>query len=134
MRHVLAHLWVLAISGLLSGTAAADVTQAVARAKSGTFDATGAVRCAQEVGQFLGTCNARVARAGGSAAVVVTFPNGFRRMLMFSEKRFLRGNPTMSGVGTDTDWQQSGDIYIVRVDDQRFELPRALVDGDEAAR
>ena len=114
----------------LPGTAGADVSTAAERAKSGEFDATGEVRCAQEVGQSLGTCGAMVARAGGSASVVVTFPNGFSRTLTFSDREFLRGNATMSGVGTDTDWRLSDGMYHVRVDDQRFELPETLVFGD----
>lgn len=79
-------------------TAGADAAAAATRAKSGAYDAAGDVRCAQEVGQLLGTCAAKVARAGGSAVVVVTFPNGFARMLTFSDGAFLRGNATMSGV------------------------------------
>jgi len=36
----------------------------------------------------------------------------------------------MSGVGTDTEWHLSDGIYFIRVDDQRFELPEALVFGN----
>jgi len=115
---------------MLPGIAAADITKATGRAKSGAFDATGGVRCAQEVGQPLGPCKAGVARANASAVVVVTFPNGFSRMLMFSDRQFLRGNATMSGVGTDMEWRLSDGVYSVRVDDQRFELPETLVFGD----
>lgn len=114
----------------LPGSAGADVSEAAKRAKSGEFETAGEVRCAQEVGQSLGTCDAMVARADRSAAVVVTFPNGFSRTLTFSGREFLRGNATMSGVGTDTDWRLDGGMYHVRVDDQRFELPEALVFGD----
>jgi hypothetical protein len=35
----------------------------------------------------------------------------------------------MSGVGTDTDWSMAAGVFIIRVDDQRFELPEALVFG-----
>ena len=112
------------------GAAGADASAASKRAKSGDFEAAGEVRCAQEVGQSLGPCGAKVARASGSAAVVVTFPNGFERTLTFSDGEFLRGNATMSGVGTDTDWRLDGGLFYVRVDDQRFELPEALVFGD----
>lgn len=121
---------VLASIALFPGTAAGDPMAATARAKSGEFDATGTVRCAQEVGQALGDCTAKVARADGSAAVVVSFPNGFARILTFSDKTFLRGNATMSGVGTDTDWSLSDGMFHVRVDDQRFVLPEALVLGN----
>ena len=115
---------------MLPGIAAGDIIIANDRAKAGSFDATGKVRCAQEVGQSMGTCDAAVARASGSAAVIVTFSNGFRRTLTFSDNKFLRGNPTMSGVGTDTDWRLSDGVYHVRVDDQRFELPKTLVFQD----
>ncbi|NNF92456.1 MAG: hypothetical protein HKM96_13790, partial [Boseongicola sp.] len=63
-------------------------------------------------------------------AVVVTFPNGFARTLTFDGGDFVRGNATMSGVGTDTDWRLSDGTYFVRVDDQRYELPAALVFGE----
>ena len=77
------------------------------------------------------TCAAAVARASDSAAaVVVTFPNGFARTLIFDDGVFVRGNPTMSGVGTDMEWHLSDSMYFVRVDDQRFELPEALVFGE----
>ncbi|SNS76599.1 hypothetical protein [Tropicimonas sediminicola] len=115
---------------LSAGAIAADTMAATKRARSGDFDATDEVRCAQEVGQALGTCGASVARVDGSAAVTVTFPNGFARMLTFSEGAFLRGSATMSGVGTDIDWSLSDGVYTIRVDDQRFDIPDALVIGD----
>ncbi|MEM7041174.1 MAG: hypothetical protein AAF543_00040 [Pseudomonadota bacterium] len=121
---------VLIFIAALPSAAGADVSAAAKHAKSGEFEAAGEVRCAQEVGQSLGTCGAKVARASGSAAVVVTFPNGFSRTLTFSDGKFLRGNATMSGVGTDTDWRLDGGFFNVRVDDQRFELPETLVFGE----
>lgn len=121
----------LVVNAALAISAAADAADAAARAKTGEFDATYEIRCAQEVGQALGSCKAEVARSGAAdAAVVVTFPNGFARILTFEDGKFLRGNATMSGVGTDTDWRRSDGIYHVRVDDQRFEFPEALVFGD----
>ena len=118
------------IIAAMAGSAGADVAQAAKRARSGDFDAAGTVRCAQEVGQALGNCGAQVARAGTSAAVVVSFPNGFARTLTFAEGAFLRGNATMSGVGTDTEWHLTDGTYHIRVDDQRFELAETLVAGD----
>lgn len=120
---------VLITVALFPGLALGDIMLASARARSGDFDARGEARCAQEVGQSLQTCAVAVARAVGSAAVVVTFPNGFARTLSFSDRQFLRGNATMSGVGTDTDSSLSAGVYSIRVDDQRFELPEALVFG-----
>ncbi|WP_299782157.1 hypothetical protein [uncultured Roseobacter sp.] len=128
MRNALPLVLILtvALPGMVSGDAAAVKD----RARSGSFDSTGEVRCAQEIGQSLGACSAAVARTDGSAAIVVTFANGFARTLLFSDGEFLRGNATMSGAGTDTDWQLSHGIYHVRVDDQRYEIPDALIIGD----
>lgn len=124
-----AHAIVLITAALFPGLALADLMLANARARSGDFDATGEARCSQEAGQSLDTCAVAVARAGGSAAVVVTFGNGFARTLTFEDRQFLRGNATMSGVGTDTDWGLSSGVFSIRVDDQRFELSEALVFG-----
>ncbi|WP_299611661.1 hypothetical protein [uncultured Tateyamaria sp.] len=121
---------VFAIIALLPSAVAADMRTATKRAKSGDFDATTQVRCAQEVGEPLGSCDAAAAQSERSAAVVVTFQNGFARTLMFSDGAFIRGNATMSGSGTDMDWTLSDQTYSIRVDDQRFEIPEALVDGE----
>ena len=101
------------------------------RARKRDFDAVGDIACAQEKGQSLGTCKIAAARSGGGdATLVVTFPNGFARDLYFRHGEFMRAGATMSGVGTDMDWSLSGGIYEVRVDDQRFEIPVALVIGE----
>ncbi|WP_227271588.1 hypothetical protein [Roseobacter weihaiensis] len=120
----------LTLIAVFPDASAADMDAATDRAKSKDFNAIGEVLCAQDVGQSLGTCSAAVARVGGCAAVVVTFTNGFARTLQFSDGEFLRGNATMSGAGTDTEWRLSHGLYHVRVDDQRFEIPAALVIGD----
>lgn len=120
---------VLITAALFPGLALADSMLAAKRARSGDFDARGEARCAQEVGQSLEACSVAVARAAGSAAVVVRFPNGFARTLTFEGRQFLRGDATMSGVGTDTDWHLTAGVFSIRVDDQRFELSEALVFG-----
>ena len=98
------------------------------RVRKHDFDERGEIRCAQERGQALSTCTVGVARGGGGdATVVVTFPNGFARTLYFVHGEFTSANATMSGVGTDTDWQIDGGLHMIRVDDQRYELPQALI-------
>jgi len=120
--------YVVAAALVMPSITSAEGLEATERARAGSFDVRGEVACAQEVGQTMGTCTAAVARVGNSAAaVVVTFPNGFARTLIFEDRIFVRGNPTMSGVGTDTDWRVSDGTHLVRVDDQRFELPEGLV-------
>jgi len=101
------------------------------RARNRDFDATGEIPCAQEQGQALGKCRVAVARSdGGDATAVVTFPNGFARGHYFVHGEFVAASATMSGVGTDTDWRLESGLHYIRVDDQRYELPDALVFGD----
>ena len=114
-------------TGFLPCVAAAEPTAALKLARSGDFDTIFEVRCAQDVRQQTVVCRAAVARAGDAAAVVVTFPNGFAQTLTLADGKFLRGNPTMSGVGTDTEWRLTDGTFYIRVDDQRFELPARLV-------
>ena len=112
------------------GTIATGRDDSKARARRHNFDAEDKIPCAQEQGQTLGTCRAAVARSGGGdATVVVTFSNGFSRELYFTHGEFIRGSSTMSGVGTDTDWRADENVYSIRVDDQRFEVPVELVIG-----
>ena len=131
MRTVLRPGPITTFAILLAGASDADVMDATRNAKAGEFVASDDVACAQEVGEELGVCSAKVARDDAdAAAVVVTFPNGFSRILTFEGGAFLRGNTTMSGVGTDTEWSLDDGLYRIRVDDQRFELPKALVARD----
>lgn len=99
------------------------------RARAGDFDATGTIPCAQNPGEPMGECTFGVARGDPETVVAVTFGNGFRRMLFFEGDAFVRGDTTMSGTGTDTDWHVEGDLHIIRVDDQRYELPAAVISG-----
>lgn len=72
------------------------------------------------------------ARADGSAAVVVKSANGFYSPLPFTGNEFLRGSAALSGAWTDPEWSLSAGVCHVRVDDQRFEVPEALVKVDWA--
>lgn len=100
------------------------------RAGQGDFDASGSLACAQNRAQPMGRCTFGVARSsGGDATVVVTFSNGFKRLLFFAHGRFISGNATMSGNGFDTDWQRDGEHHIIRVDDQRYTLRHAEIFG-----
>ena len=113
------------------GTTPMGLDDSKNRARKRGFDAMGSIACAQEQGQALGTCGAAVARSGGGdATVVATFPNGFARQLYFVQGEFVSASATMSGVGTDTDWRLENGFHVIRVNDQRYELPDVLVFGD----
>ena len=113
------------------GTVPMGPDESLPRARGGDFDAQGQISCAQERGEPMGACSFAVARGGGGdATVVVTFSNGFKRMLSFTHGAFIRADTTMSGSGFDTDWRLEDGLHIIRVDDQRYEFPDALVFGD----
>jgi hypothetical protein len=110
------------------GTVPLGVNDSLRRARNSRFDVGGKILCAQERGQELSECTVGVAQAGGGdATVVVSFPNGFKRSLYFVNGYFVSANTTMSGNGSDTDWQKLGDLHIIRVDDQRYELHDDLI-------
>ena len=112
------------------GVVALGVDTSKRRARKRDFDAESEISCAQERGQSMGKCMAAVARSGGGdATAVVTFPNGFARQLFFVHGEFVRASATMSGVGTDIDWQLLNDVHLIRVDDQRFEVLDTFVSG-----
>lgn len=116
-------LWAL-MAMSVAGAATADQ----AKSRQGAFDAVGQIACSQRRGQAMARCDAVLARgAAGVATVVVTFANGFSRTLFFEAGAFVRGNPTMSGTGRDTDWRIARGIHLIRVDDQRYEIPEDLL-------
>lgn len=122
---------VLLCAVFLPGVAIAQNDAESTRRQEGGLGVNGEVACALSVAETFGTCKAEVARADqGAVSVAVTFSNGFSRTLIFEDGFFMRGNATMSGVGTDTDWRLENGVYHVRIDDQRFEIPKALVEGD----
>ena len=110
------------------GIIARGTDDSARRAKRKNFDVTATVRCAQEQGQELSICRVGVARSeGGDATVAVTFGNGFTRFLYFMNGAFISASATMSGAGRDTDWLLMDEVHFIRADDQRFELPNALL-------
>ena len=100
------------------------------RAGKGQFDATGKIPCAQYVGQPTMQCDFGVARqSGGFATVVVTKPDGMKRVIFFR-----RGIPA----GADTSqadgygefrYEKEGDLHLIRTGEERYEIPDAVVTG-----
>jgi len=86
------------------------------------------IACAQERGETPGQCTYRVKRdENGKTTVTVAFGNGFKRGLFFKDGRFLKASVTMSGVGTDADWNLEDGTHVIRVDGQRYEVPDSLI-------
>jgi len=89
---------------------------------------TEVIACAQEKGEALGECSFKVKQGKeGKVTFTAIFSNGFKRKLFFQDSKFLKASMTMSGTGRDTDWKLTGDMHKIRVDDQRYDIPAALV-------
>lgn len=113
-----------------SGGVAMGEDDSAMRAGQRDFDATGSIPCARSAGQPTGSCEFGVARAGGGwATVVVTFPDGFRRALFFAAGDFAGADASEAGGGFDTESGKEADLYLIRVDDERYEIPQAVVFG-----
>jgi hypothetical protein len=112
------------------GSVAVGPDDSAHHAGQGKFDAIGTVPCAQRSGQPTTHCKFGVARAGGGyATVVITRPDGRTRAIFFR-----MGIP----VGADTSQAdgyrkfkagKESDLHLIRVGDERYEIPDAVVLG-----
>ena len=100
------------------------------RAGEGRFDATGMLPCKQYAGQPTRQCRFGVARApAGSAAVVVTKPDGATRTLFFENGRFLSADTSQAGGYAPYSATRDGDMFVVTVGTERYEIADAVVFG-----
>ncbi len=118
--------------GAEGSAAPAGADDSALRAGRGEFDATApSVPCARGGGPLAAVCELGVARGGGGdATVVVAFPDGFRRALFFAHGEFVSADASEAGGGFDTEWSKdAGGTYRIRVDDELYEFPEAVIFG-----
>lgn len=131
---LLAALLLIAASGSVAATeprshlaqAAPGASRAPAaeRAAAGRFDATGQVPCARQAGQSMGQCAFGVARdGGGTATVVVRYPDGHRRTIRFERGRAVGDGDAGFAVTKDAD------LNMIRIGTERYEIPDAVPFG-----
>ena len=102
----------------------------VVRAGKSVYDAAGLVPCAVGLGAPMAQCTFGVARdKGGSATVVVTKPDGVERILFFAEGAFLSPDTSEAGGGFDHSVSREGDLTLIRVEHERYEIPDAVIFG-----
>jgi len=100
------------------------------RAGMGEYDASGHVRCAQHAGQSMRDCRFQVSReGGGTATVVITRPDGVNRALFFENGRFLSADTSQADGYPDYRGDRRGDMTIVTVGEERYEIPDAVIFG-----
>ncbi len=112
------------------GSAATGPDDSALRAGQGQFDATGQIPCAQSVGQPMTQCEFGVARAGGGyATVVVTRPDGRARAIFFRMGRPIGAGTSQADGMPEFRATKESDLNLIRVGDERYEIPDAVVLG-----
>lgn len=86
--------------------------------------------CRQYAGQPTSQCRFGVARGPvGSAAVVVTRPDGSTRALFFENGRFLSADTSQADGYPPYGATRDGDLFVVTVGTERYEIPDVVVFG-----
>lgn len=90
-----------------------------------SFDATGLVPCATTLGQPTRDCPFGVARDGpGAAGVWIALGEGAERQILFE------GNaPVATNIDAALTYEKQADLFLVRIGDERYEIPEAVVNG-----
>lgn len=94
------------------------------------IDAIGKVPCAQHKGQPATQCDLAVSRTGpGNATVFITLPDGRKRTLYFTGGRATGSDASQADGAESFSTQRESDLNLVRVGEERYEIPDALVSG-----
>ncbi len=122
------------IDGDLSGWARAAALETAGpslRAGQGVFDAAGTVACALGAHTPMTGCTFGAARdSSGTATVVVTKPDGIDRALFFENETFQGSDTSQAGGGFEVSATREGDLFLIRVDDEHYEIPVSFVFGN----
>jgi hypothetical protein len=115
---------------IVMGKPQAAAGSTVAADNSQHYDATGKVPCAQYKGQPMGQCDFGVMRKGnGDATVVITRPDGRNRTIVFVGGRAAGADISQADGSAAFSVQREGDLNMIRVGDERYEIPDAAVSG-----
>jgi len=113
-----------------SSTGGGQRASASERAGQGRFDARGPVRCAQRAGQPMRDCQAAVARdPGGTAAIVITRPDGRKRFIFFENGNPISADLSQADGNMEFRASKGGDVYYIEAGDERYEIVEAFVFG-----
>jgi hypothetical protein len=102
-----------------------DAAGAAAREPEPAFDATGTIPCATIPGQTSRDCAFGVQRSGpGAASLRVTGSAGVMRYIYFDA-----GVPVRSDGQGPLTFERLNDLFLIRVEGERYEVPLAVVTG-----
>ncbi len=78
----------------------------------------------------MGQCDFGVKRTGnGDATVVITQPDGRKRTIIFTGGRATGTDISQADGSAAFSVQREGDLNMIRVGDERYEIPDAAVTG-----
>lgn len=103
-----------------------------AKVDGGPFHATGEIPCARGEGQPMRNCRfgvVRKDRAKGNASVTVFWPDGGSRVITFEDATPVSYDQSEADAGAKMTFGKSGDVYLVTIGTQRFEIFEAIVTG-----
>ena len=94
-----------------------------------SYHATGNLPCSMGGGQPTGSCPFGVARKGdGSGTVTVTKPDGRKRAIFFEHGKAVGADVSAADPG-EFGASRERDLTIVRIGDERYEIPDAVIFG-----
>jgi hypothetical protein len=98
--------------------------------KGTNYNATGNIPCAMAKGQPTGSCPFGVTREGnGSGIVTVTKPDGLTGAIFFEKGKATGADVSEAGPG-EFSAKREGDLTIVHIGNERYEIPDAVIYGD----
>jgi hypothetical protein len=130
-RHEAAHYQLqVAVTGAMQGKGT-PASSGDAKVPGTEFNATGEVPCARHAGQPMSQCRFGVVReGGGSGWIKIFWPDGGSRVIFFEKGTPSRYDESQADGGAKMSVRLEADLYRVRVGDQHFEFPEALLLGD----
>ncbi len=107
-----------------------EASTSALRAGQGVFDVVARAPCAVGVGAPMTHCAMWAARDGsGSATVVIIKPDGIERVLFFDGGQFVGADTSQAGGGFESSVTREADLNMIRVDEERYEIPDAVIFG-----
>lgn len=100
------------------------------RPKGSGFTATGQIPCARVAGQPTTQCDFGVVRNGnGNGTLTVFWPEGGKRVIVFEKGMPVSFDQSAADGKSVLAVERSADLLLVRIGDQRLEIPDAVING-----
>jgi hypothetical protein len=94
------------------------------------FNATGIMPCARSAGQPMNQCDFGVVRNGdGSGQITIMWPDGGNRVIFFTNNKPSSYDQSEADGGATMSVIDNDGLFSVKIGDQRFEFPEAVMVG-----